>query len=164
MSSPMAGVAVVNAIVFGVYGNLQRQLNNSEALSSHFLAGAAAGFVQSFVCSPMELVKTRLQVQRNNAYTGPLNCFIQVPMSLFIIQNIGYFIVKNIKIFPLLAMRILKTSACKIYIFSWTICGTEGGKVASVTIRPTTYNKVQDHLYQRWPTQMLLRNSVCTRE
>lgn len=78
MSSPMAGVAAVNAIVFGVYGNFQRNLTNPEALSSHFLAGAAAGFVQSFVCSPMELVKTRLQVQRNNAYTGPLNCLIQV--------------------------------------------------------------------------------------
>jgi solute carrier family 25 carnitine/acylcarnitine transporter 20/29 len=79
----MAGVAVVNAIVFGVYGNFQRHLPRPEALSSHFMAGAAAGFVQSFVCSPMELVKTRLQVQQNSAapgggYVGPMNCLAQV--------------------------------------------------------------------------------------
>jgi solute carrier family 25 carnitine/acylcarnitine transporter 20/29 len=79
----MAGVAVVNAIVFGVYGNFQRHLPRPDALSSHFLAGAVAGFVQSFVCCPMELVKTRLQVQQvrvtpGGGYSGPMNCFAQV--------------------------------------------------------------------------------------
>ncbi|KDR08335.1 mitochondrial basic amino acids transporter-like [Zootermopsis nevadensis] len=83
MSSPMAGVAVVNAVVFGVYGNFQRHVTHPEALSSHFVAGAVAGFVQSFVCSPMELVKTRLQIQDIRAvpgggYTGPMNCLVQV--------------------------------------------------------------------------------------
>ncbi|KAJ9582804.1 hypothetical protein L9F63_022845 [Diploptera punctata] len=78
MSSPMAGVAFVNAIVFGVHGNFQRNFTNPDAASSHFTAGAAAGFVQSFVCSPMELVKTRLQVQKKNTYSGPLNCLVQV--------------------------------------------------------------------------------------
>ncbi|PSN47134.1 hypothetical protein C0J52_17458 [Blattella germanica] len=70
MSSPMAGVALVNAIVFGVYGNFQRRLPNPETPGSHFMAGAAAGFVQSFVCSPMELVKTRLQVLRTEGFRG----------------------------------------------------------------------------------------------
>ena len=84
MASPMAGVAAVNAIVFGVYGNFQKHISNPEALSSHFLAGAAAGFVQSFVCSPMELVKTRLQVQQNNMYSGPLNCLTQVCHRTFV--------------------------------------------------------------------------------
>ncbi|XP_033606387.1 mitochondrial basic amino acids transporter isoform X2 [Cryptotermes secundus] len=83
MSSPMAGVAMVNAVVFGVYGNFQRHSPQPDALSSHFLAGAAAGFVQSFVCSPMELVKTRLQVQQHSAVPGggcggPMNCLSQV--------------------------------------------------------------------------------------
>lgn len=83
MSSPMAGVAVVNAIVFGVYGNFQRHLSRPDALSSHFMAGAAAGFVQSFVCCPMELVKSRLQVQQNfvvsgHGYSGAMDCLTQV--------------------------------------------------------------------------------------
>jgi hypothetical protein len=86
----MAGVAVVNAVVFGVYGNFQRYSPQPDALSSHFLAGAAAGFVQSFVCCPMELVKTRLQVQQHSAapgggYGGPMNCLSQVTSLLLLL-------------------------------------------------------------------------------
>lgn len=60
MSSPLAGVAAINAIVFGVYGNVQRNLSEPNSLVSHFLAGGAAGLCQSVFCSPMELAKTRL--------------------------------------------------------------------------------------------------------
>lgn len=79
MSSPMAGVAVVNAIVFGVYGNIQRRTSDPNSLMSHFAAGTAAGLAQSFVCSPMELIKTRLQLQDNlpkaaQRFSGPLDC------------------------------------------------------------------------------------------
>uniref|UniRef100_A0A182WH21 Mitochondrial carnitine/acylcarnitine carrier protein CACL n=1 Tax=Anopheles minimus TaxID=112268 RepID=A0A182WH21_9DIPT len=79
MSSPMAGVAVVNAIVFGVYGNIQRRTTNPDSLYSHFLAGTAAGLAQSIVCSPMELIKTRLQLQDNlprsaERFSGPVDC------------------------------------------------------------------------------------------
>lgn len=96
MSSPMAGVAVVNAIVFGVYGNIQRKLPDPDAVSSHFIAGSSAGFAQSFVCSPMELAKTRLQLQGQGQtispygitssssgprpvirYKNPLDCLVQ---------------------------------------------------------------------------------------
>lgn len=79
MSSPMAGVAAVNAIVFGVYGNVQRNNSDPDSLYSHFLAGTAAGLAQSFICSPMELVKTRLQLQDNLPkgalkFSGPMQC------------------------------------------------------------------------------------------
>ena len=59
MSSPMSGVAFVNAIVFGVYGNVQRNTNDPDSLYSHFMAGAAAGLIQSVICSPLELTETR---------------------------------------------------------------------------------------------------------
>lgn len=65
ISSPLGGIAFVNAIVFGVYGNVQRNTENPNSLQSHFFAGAAAGLAQSIVCSPMELIKTRLQLQNN---------------------------------------------------------------------------------------------------
>jgi len=63
MSSPLAGVAFVNAIIFGVQGNIQRRLSDPDSLQAHFLAGAAAGLAQSWVASPMELAKTRMQVK-----------------------------------------------------------------------------------------------------
>ncbi|KAF7270129.1 hypothetical protein GWI33_016870 [Rhynchophorus ferrugineus] len=62
MSSPLFGVAGINAIVFGIYGNTLRCMKNPDSLMSHTLAGSFAGFVQSFICCPMELAKTRVQV------------------------------------------------------------------------------------------------------
>ncbi|XP_059615207.1 mitochondrial basic amino acids transporter [Phlebotomus argentipes] len=84
MASPMSGVAFVNAIVFGVYGNVQRRTADPTSLRSHFLAGAAAGLAQSVVCSPMELIKTRLQLQSESSpggrvkFKGPLDCLTHI--------------------------------------------------------------------------------------
>ena len=79
----MSGVAVVNAVIFGVYGQSQKFLSeasflSSEHLSGHFLAGASAGMAQAPICSPIELAKTRLQLQNSHSgqrsFTGPLEC------------------------------------------------------------------------------------------
>lgn len=82
MSSPMAGVAAVNAIAFGVYGNVQRMTSDPHSLQSHFFAGAAAGLFQSFICSPMELIKTRLQLQNNTPtavqFKNPFQCLAHI--------------------------------------------------------------------------------------
>lgn len=67
MSSPIAGVTAVNAIIFGVYAQVQKWSLNQNNLSTHFLAGAIAGLAQSPISSPLELVKTRLQLQDNHS-------------------------------------------------------------------------------------------------
>lgn len=46
ISSPLAGVAAINAICFGVYGNVNRRLNKPDSLRSITIAGMASGFVQ----------------------------------------------------------------------------------------------------------------------
>ncbi|XP_050465297.1 mitochondrial basic amino acids transporter-like isoform X1 [Cataglyphis hispanica] len=76
MTSPIAGVAVVNAIVFGVYGHTQRHLSEPDRLSAHFLAGVSAGLAQTPVSSPIELAKTRLQLQSPSQgdSRGPIQC------------------------------------------------------------------------------------------
>lgn len=63
LSSPLAGVALVNAVVFGVYGNVQRRAADPDALQTQMFAGMAAGLVQTVITSPMELTKTRMQMQ-----------------------------------------------------------------------------------------------------
>lgn len=70
MSSPMAGVAAVNGIVFGVHGSIIKRVSDPDSLRTHFLSGAAAGLCQGFVTSPMELLKTRMQVQTEVCKTG----------------------------------------------------------------------------------------------
>ncbi|XP_068632404.1 mitochondrial basic amino acids transporter-like [Battus philenor] len=62
--APLGGIAAVNAIVFGAYGNTRRALPNPDSLTTHAVAGAIAGFMQSFICSPVELVKTRQQLAK----------------------------------------------------------------------------------------------------
>ncbi|KAH8287847.1 hypothetical protein KR018_002286, partial [Drosophila ironensis] len=85
ITSPMAGIGVVNAVVFGVYGNVQRLSSEPESLSTHFSAGCIAGVAQSFVCSPMELAKTRLQLSQQIdsgiKFTGPLHCLKHIFMT-----------------------------------------------------------------------------------
>lgn len=62
VGAPLGGVAAVNAIVFGAYGNTRRALPNPDSIVTHATAGAAAGMLQSFACAPVELVKTRQQL------------------------------------------------------------------------------------------------------
>ena len=78
VTSPIVGVAFINGIVFGTYGptlrllqdHYRRQTGQSPSHSREymhvFMAGSMAGFVQSFVCSPVELAKTILQVQNKS--------------------------------------------------------------------------------------------------
>jgi len=46
MSSPLFGVAGINAITFGAYGNVLRLLPNPDSIGSVTLAGSAAGMIQ----------------------------------------------------------------------------------------------------------------------
>ena len=46
MSSPLAGVAAINAITFGVYGNALRCMEDQESVKSVTMAGMTAGIVQ----------------------------------------------------------------------------------------------------------------------
>lgn len=78
ITSPMAGVALVNAIIFGVYGNIQRRSADPNSIRSHFWAGTVAGLAQTVITSPMELAKTRMQLQSHlppdAQFKGPLEC------------------------------------------------------------------------------------------
>ncbi|KAF9996673.1 hypothetical protein BGZ80_006788 [Entomortierella chlamydospora] len=93
MASPMVGVALVNALLFGVYGFfMDIQMKNpgdDPTLTQIFLAGTGSGVVNSFISCPMELSKIRLQNQDlgpgskgvasagKTFYKGPMDCFKQ---------------------------------------------------------------------------------------
>ncbi len=46
MASPLVGVAAINAVGFGVYGNVQRRLPDPDSIGSAAVAGMVAGFAQ----------------------------------------------------------------------------------------------------------------------
>ncbi|KAI8384639.1 mitochondrial carrier domain-containing protein [Radiomyces spectabilis] len=86
----MAGVAGVNALVFGSYTwflNLQakyagRPLNGDPPpLRDTMIAGMGAGILTSFVTCPMELAKVQLQSQTSNVgekFRGPIDCLTRM--------------------------------------------------------------------------------------
>jgi solute carrier family 25 (mitochondrial carnitine/acylcarnitine transporter), member 20/29 len=87
MSSPIAGVGGLNAVLFGAYGFATRSLSDSNAAAGKArqltigqvaLAGSLAGIVNTIICSPVEMLKTQLQIQYNNPneppkYKGPMD-------------------------------------------------------------------------------------------
>lgn len=82
MSSPLLGTALWNAVVFGTYGNTVRLLSGGDLEKQHhmktvFLGSLAAGIAQTFVICPLELTKTRLQIQssvESTVYKGLIDC------------------------------------------------------------------------------------------
>ncbi|KAJ1925884.1 hypothetical protein IWQ60_004286 [Tieghemiomyces parasiticus] len=90
MASPLASVAVVNAIIFGVYettlGLQTRHQEIAPTLDQVFIAGLATGVVSSLITCPTELAKVRLQNQVTEAvgipagrtlYRGPYDVFLR---------------------------------------------------------------------------------------
>mmetsp|Transcript_67837 Transcript_67837/g.126732 ORF Transcript_67837/g.126732 Transcript_67837/m.126732 type:complete len:291 (-) Transcript_67837:164-1036(-) len=82
--SPMLANSVMNAIVFSTWQEAQRLLHfeegNDAPLHKVFIAGAFAGVVQCSVGTPMELIRSKLQVQDGSArvYAGTVDCIRSV--------------------------------------------------------------------------------------
>mmetsp|Transcript_75831 Transcript_75831/g.180112 ORF Transcript_75831/g.180112 Transcript_75831/m.180112 type:complete len:291 (+) Transcript_75831:104-976(+) len=78
--SPLLANSVLNAIVFSTWQEAQRLLHfeeGSEApLNKVFVAGSIAGVVQCSVATPMELIRSKLQVQQSMSrkYAGTMDC------------------------------------------------------------------------------------------
>ncbi|ETN80212.1 hypothetical protein RB195_015011 [Necator americanus] len=76
LSSPLASLTAINAVVFGVHGSVCREFSHPDSLRAHFFAGCAAGMMQSIIATPSERVKLLIQIQTDNAhsrYQSPLH-------------------------------------------------------------------------------------------
>eukprot|EP01089_Gocevia_fonbrunei_P012695 TRINITY_DN3072_c0_g1_i1.p1 TRINITY_DN3072_c0_g1~~TRINITY_DN3072_c0_g1_i1.p1 ORF type:complete len:228 (-),score=37.95 TRINITY_DN3072_c0_g1_i1:34-717(-) len=86
MASPLIGAGFMNAIVFFSYG-LTKQLvlgstpERSMTLGQSFFCGAGAGFGAGTINGPIELIRTKLQVQTQGAsgamYKGPIDVIVK---------------------------------------------------------------------------------------
>ena len=71
MAAPLLGMAAINAVVFGVQGNMMKYLQPGSELPkirNSCISGAVAGFIQTFILCPVELIKLRMQFQKNPTY------------------------------------------------------------------------------------------------
>ncbi|XP_004713585.1 solute carrier family 25 member 45 isoform X1 [Echinops telfairi] len=96
MSFPIASIALVNSVLFGVYSNVllvltatpyQERWTHPAMYTDIFLAGCMGGFVQSYCLGPFDLIKVRLQNQTEPRlkpgspqprYRGPLHCMASI--------------------------------------------------------------------------------------
>ncbi|CAI4231326.1 unnamed protein product [Auanema sp. JU1783] len=69
LSSPLASLAAINAIVFGVHRSITRKFENPDSLRAHFFAGCAAGLAQTVIAAPSERLKLLIQIQADSAHT-----------------------------------------------------------------------------------------------
>ena len=86
MGSPLFTIPLVNSIVFASYEIAKRMMGVRHGEECTFqqsiIAGSFGGFMNSFILSPIELVKCRLQVQRECKttayYKGPIDCIQKI--------------------------------------------------------------------------------------
>ncbi|GAM24392.1 hypothetical protein SAMD00019534_075670 [Acytostelium subglobosum LB1] len=84
VTSPLFGMMFETAVLFVGYGQmkklLQKDPNKPLELWQYSLCGASAGFAATFVLTPVELIKCRLQVQTTGPpkYKGTFDCFVKV--------------------------------------------------------------------------------------
>ena len=80
MTAPLVGMAAINSVVFGVHGNLMTVFqtraggpDSTPGLQYSFISGSVAGFAQAVISSPAELIKLRLQFQKDRTQLIPLS-------------------------------------------------------------------------------------------
>lgn len=87
MSSPLLGAGIANAFVFTAYGWTRRSVlgkddgvggRGTDSLHEVFACGLGAGVGAALINCPMELVRTKLQIQTQSKeaalYKGPIDC------------------------------------------------------------------------------------------
>ncbi|KAI8876509.1 mitochondrial carrier [Backusella circina FSU 941] len=81
--TPLIGIGACVSIQFVVLEATKRHFarqNTSDVLTNGqlYIAGAASGVANSFVSGPVEHIRTRLQVQTDGRFKGPLDCIRQI--------------------------------------------------------------------------------------
>lgn len=62
VSSPLVGLGVMNAVLFGIYGSVLRMMPDPDSLLAISVAGTASAIPTAVVISPVEMTKSRIQV------------------------------------------------------------------------------------------------------
>ncbi|GAM18499.1 hypothetical protein SAMD00019534_016740 [Acytostelium subglobosum LB1] len=77
---PMVGMSIINSCMFGTMEIVKKKLHpditTPISVPEIMLSGAITGWVVSFVATPIETVKSKLQVQYSGIklYNGPIDC------------------------------------------------------------------------------------------
>jgi len=84
VTSPVIGVSIQNAFLFGIQRFTRTYLDQS--LTGEFVAGSITGAIQTVLSSPVEMTKIRLQMQNigmkstkeMRKYKGPIDVLVKM--------------------------------------------------------------------------------------
>jgi len=77
MGTPFATIPIVNAIIFSSYEISRKYFESQGKTSMNYIAlsGAISGLVNTYIIGPVELVKIKMQMQKDvKAFKSPLHC------------------------------------------------------------------------------------------
>ncbi|EFA79906.1 mitochondrial substrate carrier family protein [Heterostelium album PN500] len=81
---PMVGMSIINSCMFGTLAIVKKKIHPDTTtpitLPEIMVSGAITGWAVSFVATPIETVKSKLQVQYSGTklYSGPIDCIQKV--------------------------------------------------------------------------------------
>ncbi|EFA86528.1 mitochondrial substrate carrier family protein [Heterostelium album PN500] len=84
VTSPLFGMMFETAVLFAGYGQMKKLIQKDPTkpleLWQYSVCGAGAGFTATFVLTPVELIKCRLQIQTTGPqkYNGSFDCFKKI--------------------------------------------------------------------------------------
>ncbi|KAK5102626.1 hypothetical protein LTS08_003426 [Lithohypha guttulata] len=127
---PFAGVGVCVGIQFATFHSLRRTLakDNQPSVVQSYICGGAAGAANSLISSPVEHIRTRLQLQPHGAgrlYSGPVECIKAI------VRQAG---IRGIfKAYPVALVKEIQAFGCYFAAFEASMTGlcTLQGKLRS---------------------------------
>ncbi len=85
MTAEIVGIIPKSSGMYAVYEIVKRRLDNSPGFedktksTSAFIGGFASGFPESFIVTPTQVVKVRLQAKEHlGRYLGPIDCIQKI--------------------------------------------------------------------------------------
>lgn len=152
--TPLVGVGVCVSVQFGVNEAMKRFFHHRNhglpiTLPQYYLCGMTGGLVNSFLSSPIEHVRIRLQTQKSNGsdreFKGPLDCIKKLIKQRSLMRGLpvmmlraGHGIGCYFLVYEALIQRELKKGLTRAELPAWKLCSFGGiaGTVLWISIYP----------------------------
>ncbi|CAB4251938.1 similar to Saccharomyces cerevisiae YBR104W YMC2 Mitochondrial protein, putative inner membrane transporter with a role in oleate metabolism and glutamate biosynthesis [Maudiozyma barnettii] len=150
--TPLIGCGLCVSVQFGVNESMKRLLHSRHpnrttlSLPEYYLCGLTGGFTNSFLASPIEHVRIRLQTQRNQKiFNGPVDCIKKLIENGALMRGLPVMMLRAghglgcyFLVYEALVSREIHNGIKRIEIPAWKLCGfgAIAGTVLWVAIYP----------------------------
>lgn len=152
--TPLVGVGICVSVQFGTNEFMKRFFHNRNhglpiTLPQYYICGATGGFVNSFLSSPIEHVRIRLQTQKSNSlereFKGPLDCIKKLLKQKSLMRGLDVMMLRAghglgcyFLVYEALIQHEMKNGLKRNEIPAWKLCsyGAFAGTTLWISIYP----------------------------